>query len=68
MKFWQASARRVGSASKLILCRPSQFLGLLLVKNMIVIEVEVDELHKGKILSISSTSMKISAAAGKEEK
>ena len=28
-----------------------------MVKNIIVIEVEVDELHKGKILSRPSTSM-----------
>jgi len=37
----------------------SHFLGLWLVKNIIVIEVEVDELHEGKILSRPSTSMEI---------
>ena len=30
-----------------------------MVKNIIVIEVEVDELHEGKILSRPSTSMEI---------
>ena len=37
----------------------SHFLGLWLVKNIIVIEVEVDKLHEGKILSRPSTSMEI---------
>ena len=47
----------------------SHFLGLWLVKNIIVIEVEVDELHEGKKLSRPSLSMTISAAsAGKQEK
>ena len=45
----------------------SHFLGLWLVKNSIVIEVKVDELHKGKILSRPSTSMTISAV-GQENK
>ena len=43
------------------------FLGLWLVENIIVIEVEVGEPHKDKILSSSSTSMTISAEAGKQE-
>ena len=42
------------------------FLGLWLVENIIVIEVEGDELHEGKILSSSSTSMTISAVEGKQ--
>ena len=37
----------------------SHFLGLWLGKNIIVVEVEADELHKGKILSRPSTSMEI---------
>ena len=71
MDLLQAPYRRAGPASKLILClssiRRSQFLGLWLVGKYewyIVIEViEVDELHEGKILSSSSTSMTISAVA-----
>ena len=40
-----------------------------MVENIIVIEViEVDELEEGNILSSSSTSMTISAVAGKQEK
>ena len=46
----------------------SHFLGLWLVKNIIVIEVEVDELHEGKILSRPSTSMTISAVAQENKK
>ena len=43
----------------------SHFLSLWLVKNIIVIEVEVDELHEGKILS---TTMTISAVAQENKK
>ena len=39
-----------------------------LFRNIIVIKIEVDELHEGKILSRPSTSMTISAVAGKQEK
>ena len=46
----------------------SHFLGLWLVKNIIVIEVDVDELHKGKILSRLSTLMTISAVAQENKK
>ena len=40
----------------------------IVVENIIVIEVEVDELHEGKILSRPSTSMTISLVAGKQDK
>ena len=40
----------------------------LIGKNIIVIEVEVDELHKGQILSRPSTSMTISAVAQENKK
>ena len=46
----------------------SHFLGLWLVKNILVIEVEVDELHEGKILSRPSTSMTISPVAQEYKK
>ena len=46
----------------------SHFLGLRLVKNIIAIEVEVDELHEGKIFSRPSTSMTISAVAQENKK
>ena len=46
----------------------SHFLGLWLVENIIVIKVEVDELHEGKILSRPSTSMTISAVAQENKK
>ena len=39
-----------------------------MVKNVIVIEVEVDKLHEGKILSRPSTSMTISAVAKENKK
>ena len=46
----------------------SHFLGLWLVENIIVIEVEVDEVHKGKTLSRPSTSITISAVAQENKK
>ena len=46
----------------------SHFLGLWLVENIIVIEVEVDELHEGKTLSRPSTSITISAVAQENKK
>ena len=39
-----------------------------MVKNKIVIEVEVDELHEGKILSRPSTLMTISDVAQENKK
>ena len=39
-----------------------------MVENIIVIEVEVDELHECKILSSSSTSITISAVAQENKK
>ena len=39
-----------------------------MVKNIIVIEVEVDELHEGKILSRPSKSMTIPAVAQENKK
>ena len=39
-----------------------------MVKNIIVIEVEVDELHEGEILSRPSTSMTISAVVQENKK
>ena len=39
-----------------------------MVENIIVIEVEVDELHEGKILVRPSTSMTISAVAQENKK
>ena len=38
-----------------------------MVENIIVNEVEVDELHEGKILSRPSTSMTISAVVQKNK-
>ena len=46
----------------------SYFLSLWLVKNIIVIEVEVNKLHEGKILSRPSTSMTMSAVAQENKK
>ena len=40
----------------------------IIVKNIIIIEVEVDELHEGKILSRPSMSMTISAVALENKK
>ena len=39
-----------------------------LFRNIIVIKIEVDELHEGKILSRPSTSMTISAIAQENKK
>ena len=39
-----------------------------MVENIIVIEVEVDEVHKGKTLSRPSTSITISAVAQENKK
>ena len=39
-----------------------------MVENIIVIEVEVDELHEGKTLSRPSTSITISAVAQENKK
>ena len=52
----------------LTVCVLSLQSGLSLVENIIVIEVEVDELHKGKILSRPSMSMTISAVAQENKK
>ena len=49
-------------------CHVNSIVGLWLVENIIVIEVEVNELHEGKILSRASTSMTISAVAQENKK
>ena len=49
-------------------CHVTSIVGLWLVENIIVIEVKVDELHEGKILSRPSTSMTISAVAQENKK